>query len=267
MAFPTNSKKRFIAAIISSTSFLKTILILIFDSFLQDFRAILVPLLTILSKSVAVIKNITICPSVKKKTLPKIILIQSEDTKFLAKKVLQLLPSVIITNLNISISRQLVQRKSFKVEFKGIKGPTGEFKGIKEPKGGFKRVKGYPERVKEVKGSKGKTKGVKEPPGYQNIPCPSRRSVVYMNTDTYEVIHHVPDKNSVAFFRQTPIYHSENCLIENKPCCKSKTKCKTKEELKTFVKLKIRGRKLQLATGTSNDIQRINVGQYCKCQS
>lgn len=214
-----------------------------------------------MSKSVAVIENITICPSVKEKTLPKIILIQSEDTKFLAKKVLQLLPQVNITNPNTSISRQLVERKSFKEEFKRIKGPTGEFKG------GFKRIKGYPERVQEVKGSKGKTKGVKEPPGYQNIPCPSRRSVVYMNTDTYEVIHHVLDKNSVAFFRQTQIYHSKNCLTENKPCCKSKTKCKTKEELKTFVKLKIRGRKLQLATGTSNDIQRINVGQYCKCQS
>ena len=88
-----------------------------------------------------------------------------------------------------------------------------------------------------------------------------------MNTDTYEVIHHVLDKNSVAFFRQTQIYHSKNCLTENKPCCKSKTKCKIKEELKTLVKLKMRGGKLQLATGTSNDIQRINVGQYCKCQS
>ena len=118
-----------------------------------------------MSKSVAVIENITICPSVKEKTLPKIILIQSEDTKFLAKKVLQLLPSVIITNPNISISRQLVQRKSFKVEFKGIKRPTGEFKGIKEPKGGFKRIKDTQKELKRLKDPKGKLKGLKNPQG------------------------------------------------------------------------------------------------------
>ena len=189
-------------------------------------------------KSVMVIKSTTICPSVKEKTqtLPKIILIQSEDAKALAKKVLQLLPCVNITNPNHSVSRQLVQRKYLKGEFKGIKGAPG-------------------------------VKGVKEPTGDQNTPCPSRRSVVYMSTDMYEVIYHVADENSVAFFRQTPVYHNENCLVENKPCCKSKTKCKTKGKLKTFAKLKMRGGKLQLATGTSNDIMRINVGQYCKCQS
>ena len=230
---------------------------MIVTPFLQDFRAILVPLLIMLSKSVTVIKSITISPLVKEKNLPKIILIQSEDTKVLATKVLQLLPSVNITNPNNFISRQLAQSKSFKVEFKGIKRPMGESKGIGGPPGEFKGIKG----------SKGKTKEVKEPPGDRNTPCPSRSSVVHMSTDTYEVIYHVADKNSVAFFRQTPIYHSENCLIENKPCCKSKTKCKTKEELKTFAKLKMRGGKLQLATGTSNDIKRINVGQYCKCQS
>ena len=39
------------------------------------------------------------------------------------------------------------------------------------------------------------------------------------------------------------------------------------KELKTFVKLKMLGGKLQLATGTSNDIMRINIGLYCKCQT
>ena len=88
-----------------------------------------------------------------------------------------------------------------------------------------------------------------------------------MSTDTYEVIYHVADKNSVAFFRRAPIYYNENCSVKNKPCCKSKTKCKTKGELKTFAKLKMRGGQFQLATGTSNDIKTINIGQHCKCQS
>ena len=210
-----------------------------------------------LSQSVTVIKSITISSSVKQKTLPKIILIQSEDAKALATNVLQLLPSVNITNPKNSILRQLVQRKSFKGESKGIKGSPGKFKGIK----------GYPVRLKGVKGSTEKTEGIKEHLGDQNILCPSSKSVVYMSTNTYEVIYHVADKNSVAFFRQTPIYHNENCLIENKPCCKTERICKSKRELKTFAKLKMREGKLQLATGTSNDIKRINAGQYCKCQS
>ena len=210
-----------------------------------------------LSQSVTVIKSITVSPSVEEKTLPKIILIQSEDAKALATKVLQLVSSVNITNPNNSISRQFVQRKSFKGKSKGIKGPTREFKGIK----------GHPVSLKGVKGPTEKTAGIKEHPEDQNIPCLSSKSVVYMSTDTYEVIHHVADKDSVAFFRQTPIYHNENCLIENKPCCKTQTICKTKRELKTFAKLKMREGKLQLATGTSNDIKRINVGQYCKCHS
>ena len=210
-------------------------------------------------KSVMVIKSTTVCPSVRETTLPKIILIQSEDSKALAKKVLQLLPFVNITNPNHSI------KKYFKGEFKGIKGPPGEFKGIKEPPGKFKGIKGSQGEYKGIKGPKGGVKGVKGPTRDQNTPCPSRRSVVYMSADTYELIQHVSDKNSVALFRQVPIYYDENCLVENKPCCKSKTKCKTKGELKTFVKLKMRGGKLLLET--SNDIKIINVGQYCKCQS
>ena len=43
--------------------------------------------------------------------------------------------------------------------------------------------------------------------------------------------------------------------------------CKSKEELKTYVKLKMRGGKLQLETGISNNIKGIDVGQYCECQS
>ena len=194
-------------------------------------------------KSVMVIKSTTVYPSVKEKTLPKIILIQSEDSKALAEKVLQLLPFVNITNPNHSI------KNYFKGEFKGIKVPPGEFKGIKEPLGEFKGIKEPPGKFKGIKGSQGGVKGVKGPTG----------------DDTYELIHHVADKNSVALFRQAPIYYDENCLVENKPCCKSKTKCKTKGELKTFVKLKMRGGKLLLET--SNDIKIINVGQYCKCQS
>ena len=83
----------------------------------------------------------------------------------------------------------------------------------------------------------------------------------------YEIRKGLADKEGVAFFEKIPQYYDERCLAEDKTCCKTQTKCKTKEELKTYVKLKMRGGKLQLATGTSNDIKRINVGQYCKCQS
>ena len=99
------------------------------------------------------------------------------------------------------------------------------------------------------------------------IPCPSTKHVVYMSNDMYEIRKGLADKEGVAFFEKIPQYYDERCLTEDKTCCKTQTKCKTKEELKTYVKLKMRGGKLQLATGTSNDIKRINVGQYCKCQS
>ena len=99
------------------------------------------------------------------------------------------------------------------------------------------------------------------------IPCPSTKHVVYMSNDMYEVKKGLVDKEGVAFFEKVPQYYDERCLIEDKTCCKTQTKCKTKEELKSYVKLKMRGGKLQLASGTSNDIKRINVGKYCKCQS
>lgn len=98
-------------------------------------------------------------------------------------------------------------------------------------------------------------------------PCPSTRHVVYMTNDTYEVKRVSVDKKGIEFFQQTPIYYDERCSAEDKVCCKKQTKCKTMKELKTFVKLKMLGGKLQLATGTSNDIKRINIGLYCKCQT
>ena len=98
-------------------------------------------------------------------------------------------------------------------------------------------------------------------------PCPSTRHVVYMTNDTYEVKLVSVDKKGIEFFQQTPIYYDERCSAEDKVCCKKQTKCKTMKELKTFVKLKMLGGKLQLATGTSNDIKRINIGLYCKCQT
>ena len=100
-----------------------------------------------------------------------------------------------------------------------------------------------------------------------SIPCPSTRHVVSMTNDTYEVKSGLVDKNGIEFFQQTPIYYDDRCLVEDKVCCKKQTKCKTMKELKTFVKLKMLGGKLQLATGTSNDIMRINIGLYCKCQT
>ena len=98
-------------------------------------------------------------------------------------------------------------------------------------------------------------------------PCPSTKHLVYMSNDMYEVKKGLVDKEGVAFFEKIPLYYDERCLIEDKTCCKTQTKCKTKEELKTYVKLKMLGGKLKLATGTSNDIKKINVGKYCKCQS
>ena len=99
------------------------------------------------------------------------------------------------------------------------------------------------------------------------IPCPSTKHVVYMSNDMYEIRKGLVDKEGVVFFEKIPQYYDDRCLTEDRKCCKTQTKCKSKEELKTYVKLKMRRGKLQPATGKSNNIKGIDVGQYCKCQS
>ena len=143
-------------------------------------------------------------------------MVASQDTKAVAQRILQLLPSINITDNKRFISRRNVQNM-FGVNF--------------------------------------------------STPCPSTRHVVYMTNDTYEVKRGLVDKKGIEFFQQTPIYYDERCSVEDKVCCKKQTKCRTMKELKTFVKLKMLGGKLQLATGTSNDIEKINIGLYCKCQT